>query len=87
MGRKARKREAERLAAKWGTRDRESSRPSGIKPKPLPQPKWMSDKDSHELNAIHLKAAFERLDRSVDRYRKSIRVMRGGQIESNRSKH
>lgn len=47
----------------------------------------LTDKEWHKLNALHLEAKFKRLDRSVNRYRDSIRIFAGGQIEANRSKH
>jgi hypothetical protein len=47
----------------------------------------LTEKQWHELNALHLAGKLKRLDRSINRYRDSIRIFAGGQIESNRSKH
>jgi hypothetical protein len=63
--------------------------PAKKDPQALPSAKelGLTDKQWHELNALHLAAKVKRLKGSVNRYRDSIRIFAGGQIESNRSKH
>lgn len=89
MGRKARIGKIKKLVAKWGTGRQPYDAPARKDPQALPSAKelGLTNKEWHQLNALHLKAKFKRLDRSVNRYRDSIRIFAGGQIESNRSKH
>jgi hypothetical protein len=89
MGRKARLGKIKKLVAKCGTGRQPHDAPAKKDPQALPSAKLLglTDKQWHDINALHLKATFKRLDRSVNRYRDSIRILAGGQIESNRSKH
>lgn len=89
MGRKARMGKIKKLVAKWGTGGGPYDAPAKKDPQALPSAKelGLTDKQWHELNALHLAGKVKRLKRSVNRYRDSIRILAGGQIESNRSKH
>ena len=89
MGRKARMDKIKKLVSKWGTGHQPYGAPDKKDPRALPSAEelGLTDKEWHELNALHLEAKFKRLDQSVKSYRDSVRIFAGGRIESNRSKH
>lgn len=67
----------EKLVAKWRTGEpggQPYDAPASKDPQALPSAKELALTERHQFNALHLEAKFKRLDRSVNRYRDSIRI-------------